>query len=180
MIVWLNGTFGSGKTTTSASLTKLEPTWRPFDPEAVGYMLADNLKDHEVSDFQQYPPWRRLVPIVADEIVRFTGQQELVAAQTVLVESYWEEIRSGLASRGHESFHVILDADAETLHARIDTDKALPKGVRPWRHQHVDTYLAALPWLATCADLIIDTVTSDATGVATVVRDAVRARLNGG
>ena len=65
-------------------------------------MLANNLADHTVTDFQQYPSWRPLVPVVADEIVRVTGQ-ELVAAQSLLVEDYWCDISTGLTDSGARS-----------------------------------------------------------------------------
>jgi broad-specificity NMP kinase len=172
VIVWLNGTFGVGKTTTSSRLVALSDQLRHFDPEWVGYMLANNLTDHTVSDFQQYPSWRRLVPVVADEVIRFTGQ-DLVAAQSVLVEDYWREITRGLADLGHDVFHVVLDADADTLHARIDSDDAEPERIRPWRHRHVEVYQAALTWLRPAADLVIDTVANDASGVARRIDAAV-------
>jgi hypothetical protein len=172
MIVWLNGTFGVGKTTTSGKLDAISDRWRRFDPEWVGYMLVNNLTDHAVSDFQQYPSWRRLVPVVADELIRFTGQ-DLIAAQSVLVEDFWHEIRTGLADLGHEVFHVVLDADADTLHARIDADRDEPDRIRPWRHRHVETYLDALTWLRPAADLVIDTVTDDPSGVAHRIEAAV-------
>lgn len=176
VIVWLNGTFGVGKSTTSRNLTALLPRCRQFDPESVGYMLADNLSDHAVTDFQQYPSWRRLVPVVADEIIRFTGQH-LVAAQTVLVEDYWREIEQGLTDLGHEVLHVVLDADAATLHARIDADCQEPEGVRPWRHRHVETYQSSRSWLGPAADLFVDTVSSDADCVAERVNAVVATRL---
>ncbi|MEQ6900046.1 ATP-binding protein [Nocardioides sp. YIM 152588] len=175
MILWLNGTFGVGKTTTGARLAEASPRFRHFDPEWVGYMLANNLADHQVSDFQHYPSWRRLVPVVADEIAGFTGQ-DLVAAQSVLVESYWHEIRGGLASLGHDVLHVVLDADAATLHARIDADDEEPERVRPWRHRHVDTYRSARSWLVDSADLVVDTATHDAAATAHRIIDAVAAR----
>jgi hypothetical protein len=53
VIIWLNGAFGCGKTTTAAELRSLIPSSRLFDPETVGYMLRPNLADHPVSDFQQ-------------------------------------------------------------------------------------------------------------------------------
>ncbi len=81
MIVWLNGTFGCGKTTTAAELRCLIPSSRVFDPETVGYMLQPNLADHPVTDFQHWPPWRRLVVATASELARFTGQH-LIAPQT--------------------------------------------------------------------------------------------------
>jgi deoxyadenosine/deoxycytidine kinase len=178
VIVWLNGSFGAGKTTTARSLVALTGQWRHFDPEWVGFMLANNLADHEVTDFQQYPSWRRLVPVVADEVIRFTGQ-DLVAAQSVLVESYWGELAQGLDSLGHEVFHVVLDADADTLHARIEADDEEPEHIRPWRHRHVETYEAALEWLRPEADLLVDTTRLDAAASAQLVHRAVAARLSG-
>lgn len=82
MIVWLNGTFGAGKTATGAELLPLVPGARLFDPETVGYMLRPNLADHPVSDFQDWPPWRPLVVATATELARYTGEH-LIAAQTV-------------------------------------------------------------------------------------------------
>lgn len=83
MIIWLNGTFGVGKTTVGKLLTARDSRLRMFDPEWVGYMVANNLIDHRVNDFQQLQPWRTLTPLVADELIRFTGQH-LVAVQSVL------------------------------------------------------------------------------------------------
>jgi len=40
VIIWLNGTFGCGKTSTAAELHFLVPFSRLFDPETVGYPLA--------------------------------------------------------------------------------------------------------------------------------------------
>ena len=44
-MIWINGTFGVGKTTTAEALVEAEPALRLFDPEAVGYMLMHVLKD---------------------------------------------------------------------------------------------------------------------------------------
>jgi hypothetical protein len=83
VIVWLNGTFGAGKTATAAALVPLIPEARLFDPETVGYMLQPNLADHPVSDFQHWAPWRPLVVATATELARYTGEH-LIAAQTIL------------------------------------------------------------------------------------------------
>jgi hypothetical protein len=176
VIVWLNGAFGVGKTTTARELVARSAGLRTFDPEWVGYMLAHNLSDHEVTDFQHYPSWRKLVPVVADEVLRHTGQ-DLVAVQSVLVEDYWRELHDGLTRLGHEVFHVVLDADRNSLHARIDADEEELERIRPWRHRHVDVYLEALEWLRPSADLVVDTGTLDATTVAGRIHAAVTARL---
>lgn len=170
-IIWINGTFGAGKTTTAGKLLELTEGTRLFDPEHVGYMLSANLGDQQFTDFQQLPPWRTLVPVVMDEIVRFAGQH-LIAVQTVLVESYWRELEDGLRSRGHDVLHVLLDADAETLHTRIDAD---PEGVdiRPWRHDHVTPYQSARPWLTTSADLVVDTTKHPASATAEQIAEAL-------
>jgi broad-specificity NMP kinase len=36
MLVWLNGTFGVGKTTTAIALVEADDRYRLFDPEQVG------------------------------------------------------------------------------------------------------------------------------------------------
>lgn len=65
MIIWLNGTFGAGKTTTAAALIPMLGGFPVFDPETVGYMLAPNVADLRVSDFQHWPAWRPLVVATA-------------------------------------------------------------------------------------------------------------------
>ena len=64
MILWLNGTFGVGKTTTSRCIAEVSAEWHPFDPEWVGYMLRANLDGVPFDDFQDLAAWRRLVPHV--------------------------------------------------------------------------------------------------------------------
>jgi hypothetical protein len=103
MIIWLNGTFGSGKTSIAGELHSLVPMSRVFDPETVGYMLAPNLADRPVADFQHWPPWRPLVAATATELARFTGQH-LIAPQTIMVRAYLEGILfPACATRGWRS-----------------------------------------------------------------------------
>lgn len=155
MIIWLNGTFGAGKTTTGALLTQKSHKLRSFDPESVGYMLRPNLTDHPVSDFRHWESWRVLIPIVADELIRFSGQS-LVAAQTVLEENYWDELEAGLSERGHEVFHVLLEAEESSLRGRIEADQA-EVAAKHWRLDHIAKFAMARPWLAARADLCLDT-----------------------
>ena len=117
VIVWLNGTFGTGKTATAAALVPLIPEARLFDPETVGYMLQPNLADHPVSDFQHWAPWRPLVVATAIELARHTGEH-LIAPQTILNRDYLAEIVTGLRAAGAAVFHVLLDASDDTLRRR--------------------------------------------------------------
>ena len=152
MIVWLNGTFGCGKTTTAAELRSLIPSSRLFDPETVGYMLRPNLADHPVSDFQHWPPWRPLVVATATELARFTGQH-LIAPQTILTRAYLEQIFAGLRDAGLPVFHVVLDADEDILRQRIqDSPEA-----QAWRLAHLAEYRASRSWMIPAADLVVDT-----------------------
>lgn len=176
VIIWINGTFGAGKTTTGTLLAELDHRLRAFDPEWVGYLLRSNLADHQVNDFQEFESWRRLVPIVADEIVRSTGQS-LVAIQTVLDEGYWRELESGLTGLGHEVFHVVLEADDDVTRQRIETDE-IETTARRWRLDHLPTYAAARAWLVARADLLLDTSDISPAEAAERVWAAVSARID--
>jgi hypothetical protein len=74
VIVWLNGTHGAGKTTTSVLLRPLLPDSRVFDAEKVGEMLTDITPGLGATDnFQQWPPWRQLVVETARHVLDYTG-----------------------------------------------------------------------------------------------------------
>jgi hypothetical protein len=145
MIVWLNGTFGVGKTTTSKKLTALLPGARIFDSESVGSMLQPVLTDIPVRDFQDHPPWRTLVVQTATQLLRYVGGI-LVVPQSVLVRSYWAELAAGLAEAGVPVRHFVLHADPAELTRRIEHDSQ-EAGARQWRLDHIADYTAALPWL---------------------------------
>lgn len=168
VIVWVNGTFGVGKTTTGRLLVRQDPHLRLFDPEWVGYMVVNNLTDHDVKDFQDLAPWRRLTPLVADELMRFTGQ-DLVVVQTVLNESYWHELESGFAEQGQSILHVVLEAEGAVMQRRITEDQEEAQAT-DWRLKHLRIYDLARPWLVGKADLVLDTSALTKTQVADKVR----------
>ncbi len=175
VIVWVNGTFGVGKTTT-AKLISDRTSWRAFDPEHVGYLLATNLRDLNVDDFQDLPPWRALVPAVADQIFRFTGSTAMVAVQSVLVENYWAELSAGLTARGLPTFHVLLDCEEKELRRRIKSDE-VEKQALQWRLDHIADFERARGWMTPSADLVIDTTEMTPGGVAQLVIDAAKQAL---
>jgi AAA domain len=168
VIVWLNGTFGCGKTTTAAELRSLIPSSRLFDPEAVGYMLRPNLADHPVSDFQHWPPWRSLVVATATELARFTGQH-LIAPQTILTRAYLEQIFAGLREAGLRVFHVLLDADEEILRQRI---QGSPEA-QARRLAHLAEYRASRSWMILAADVVVNTGRRTPSSAAHQIADAL-------
>jgi hypothetical protein len=155
VIIWLNGTFGVGKTSTADRLAALIPDGRVFDPETVGAMLRANLADRPVSDFQDWPAWPPLVATALIEITRMTGQN-VIAPQTVLKREHLDQVLVPLRVAGLEVFQVLLDADEAVLRSRIEgSDEAMA-----WRLDHLDEYKAARSWMAELADLVVDTVAS--------------------
>lgn len=173
MIVWLNGPFGVGKTTTSRLLQE-RAGWPVFDPEHVGYLVGGHFRDIDHDDFQDLPPWRALVPKVADELLRHRGTDLLLAVQTVVREDYWSELAGGFAALGHTMFHVVLDCDATVLRDRIRADEVERDALR-WRLDHVERFGEARAWLRSSADLVIDTSATPADDVAEAIVEALRA-----
>jgi hypothetical protein len=155
VIIWLNGTFGVGKTSTAQRLAAMVPDSRVFDPEAVGQMLRGVLVDRPVGDFQDWPAWRPLVAASLIEITRMTGQH-VVVPQTVLKREYFDQIFGQLRAADVDTFHVVLDAADAVLRNRIETsDEA-----REWRLTHLDEYQDARSWMTEAADYVADTAAS--------------------
>jgi len=171
MIVWINGAFGAGKSTTASVLTEQVPTLRLFDPEHVGYMLSANLGGVDFADFQDLAAWRTLVPAVARHIAELT-QQQLLAVQTVLVEEYWCELLAGLRAHDFDVFHVVLDVDDAALETRIRGDEH-ERQAEGWRLDHAVTYRAQREWMVSAADLVVDTTSMSASQAAAAIGAAL-------
>jgi shikimate kinase len=175
VIIWLNGTFGAGKTTTGRRLAERLANARHFDPEEVGYLLRETLGDHEFRDFQDLAPWRELVPVVTESVARFTGQH-LIAVQTVLREDYWRELTEGFERTRLDIFHVLLHVDSDVLVQRIKADTVEARACQ-WRLDHVSDYEKARPWMEAAADLILDTTDVPAAEVAELIAVEAEQRM---
>jgi shikimate kinase len=154
VIIWLNGAFGAGKTTTANQLAGRLADARHFDPELVGYLLMTALSDHEFTDFQELRPWRELVPVFTEKIAGFTGQN-LIAVQTVMREDYWRELAHGFSRTSLAIYHVLLHVDSDVLAERISADEVEAKACQ-WRLDHIGEYEKARPWMEQAADLVVD------------------------
>lgn len=181
MIVWLNGAFSTGKTSTARELTELIPDSTLYDPEVIGGALRCLMPPKrmgEVGDFQDLPIWRRLVADAAAALLAEVGGV-LVVPMTLLRQDYRDEIFGALASRRIPVRHVLLTLDETILRARIanreeyENDPERSESVRRWALDHIAPYRAALPWLR--ADTFaVDTGGLTPREVAERVAEAVR------
>ncbi|MEV0535471.1 NUDIX domain-containing protein [Kitasatospora sp. NPDC050463] len=162
MIVWVNGTFGAGKTTACRELVELLPGSTLFDPELVGFGLRNLLPADRlaaVSDFQDLPAWRRLVPETAAALLGEVPGP-LVVPMTLLREDYRDEIFGSLASNGITVHHLVLDPEETILRARITQRDECPGDpersarVRQWCLEHLPRYRAARRWLIEDARMV--------------------------
>ncbi|MDX3853869.1 NUDIX hydrolase [Streptomyces sp. AK02-01A] len=162
MIVWINGAFGAGKTSTARELIDLIPNSTVYDPELIGGELARLLPQKrlaEVSDYQDLPIWRRLVMDTAAALLAEVGGM-LVVPMTLLRQEYRDEIFGGLASRRIPVRHVLLTTDETILRGRIaareviEGDPEANERARQWCYEHIEPYRAALGWLTGDAHVI--------------------------
>ncbi|MFI9822641.1 NUDIX domain-containing protein [Streptomyces sp. NPDC052013] len=181
-VVWINGAFGAGKTTTARELIELIPNSTLFDPEVIGAALAHLLPPKrlaEVGDYQDLPIWRRLVIDTAAAMLTELGGT-LVVPMTLLRQEYRDEIFGGLAARRIPVRHVLL-APAETiLRERIagrEVPQDLPDGeirVRQWSYDHIEPYKTALASWLTADAYPVDTGALSPYDAAVRIAEAVR------
>ncbi|MCZ1011061.1 NUDIX hydrolase [Streptomyces lydicus] len=181
MIVWLNGTFGAGKTTTAHELLDLLPGSTLYDPELLGSglrMMLPAKRFEEIDDYQDLPAWRRMVVDTAAALLTEVPGP-LVTPMTLLRQEYRDEIFGALAARRIPVRHVLLHADETILRARI-TDREDTSGdagdaaSTPRRSlEHLGPYADALRWLQGDAH-VVDTTRLTPRQTAERVAEAVR------
>jgi len=183
VIVWVNGAFGAGKTSTARELVDLIPNSTLYDPELTGgalRLLLPPKRLAEVSDFQDLPIWRRLVVDTAAALLAEVGGV-LVVPMTLLRQEYRDEIFGGLAARRIEVRHVLLAPDETILRDRIEQrvehpgDPEADARARRWCLDRIEPYRAARDgWLAADA-YTVDNSALTAGETARTVADAVAA-----
>lgn len=181
MIVWLNGTFGAGKTTAAHELLDLLPGSTLYDPEILGTGLRLMLpakRFEQVDDYQDLPSWRRMVVDTAAALLTEVPGP-LVTPMTLLRQEYRDEIFGALAARRIPVRHVLLHAEETILRTRIahrderPGDDATNESVRRWCLAHLGPYAAALPWLTSDAH-VVDTTRLSPRQTAERVAEALR------
>lgn len=119
MILWLNGSFGAGKTTVAHELQRRLPDAFVYDPENVGYFLRKNAPEVcRTEDFQDVPLWRAFNYETLKWIAG-TYPGVILAPMTLNRQQYFDEIIGRLVQDGVPMRHIILWADRETLLKRL-------------------------------------------------------------
>ncbi|MGW3013507.1 NUDIX domain-containing protein [Streptomyces sp. NPDC001219] len=181
MIVWLNGAFGAGKTSTAHELLDLLPGSTLYDPELLGSGLRLMLpakRFEEIDDYQDLPAWRRMVVDTAAALLTEVPGP-LVAPMTLLRQEYRDEIFGALAARRIPVRHVLLHTEETILRTRIAQREEIPgdaatnQSVRRWCLEHLGPYADALPWLRGDAH-VVDTTRLTPRQAAEQVAEAVR------
>lgn len=141
MIIWINGAFGSGKTSAAYELARRTPGSFVYDPEEIGYFLRKRLPGGMLTDdFQDEPLWREMNYSL---LKRVSGAYEgmLIVPMTVVNSHYFAEIIGKLRSDGVRVRHFALCASREVLLKRL---KYRGDGRKSWPAEQIDRCVAAL------------------------------------
>ena len=120
MIIWLNGAFGSGKTTVAFELNKRLSKSFVYDPENLGSFIRHNIpKNLHKDNFQDHDQWRYfnydLLKYVAES---YDGI--IIVPMTIINIEYYQEIIERLKKDGIRLDHYILYANKKTLNRRLN------------------------------------------------------------
>ncbi|MFH9983336.1 AAA family ATPase [Streptomyces sp. NPDC017179] len=148
MIVWVNGAFGSGKSTLVDELRSRWPAAMVFDPEMVGYVLRETVAV-PTGDFQDLRLWRRQVAHLAVGLVE-EYQRPVLVPMTLVNPEYVEEIFGVLKAAGIVVHHFFLKVSEEVLVKRIDERSFTPddpeqdERVRQWCKAKIEACTTAM------------------------------------
>jgi hypothetical protein len=178
LIVWVNGAFGSGKSTLVDELRPRWPGALVYDPEMVGYVLRE-IVEVPTGDFQDLRLWRRQVANLAVGLVEEYRRPVLVP-MTLVNPGYVGEIFSTLKDAGIDVHHFFLKVSREVLEKRIDGrihapgDPEREERVRRWCKDRIEPCMAAADTLPS------DTVFLDGELTPQELADQLLARIGAG
>lgn len=140
-VLWVNGSFSSGKSTVAAFLVERLGAAFLLDPELIGVALRDHVVPPSLypGDFQDLALWRSFTrDAVAEAAERFDGF--IVVPMTIARADYFNEVIGAAADRVRLD-HFTLMASKETILGREATRRDDTGG---WAQRTVDRVLPAL------------------------------------
>jgi hypothetical protein len=119
MIIWINGAFGSGKTSAAFELNRRLENSFVYDPENVGFFIRRNFpSEFSKGDFQDIPLWRemnyKLIKLLTE---KYGGT--LIVPMTLVNPEYYDEIIGRLEKDGVHIRHFILYASKNEILRRL-------------------------------------------------------------
>ncbi|WP_026081200.1 AAA family ATPase [Paenibacillus sp. PAMC 26794] len=141
MIIWINGAFGSGKTTIAYELNRRIPNSFVYDPENVGFFIRKNVPKRILKgDFQDHAIWREINFSILHTISNeFPGI--IIIPMTIVNPQYFNEIITKLKSNGVVVNHFTLIANRETLLKRL---KSRGDNKNSWPAKQIDRCISIL------------------------------------
>ena len=141
MIIWINGAFGSGKSSVADVINKRIDNSFVYDPEDVGQFLWRVFPDEmsRKGNFQHINMWREFNYKILKHINdNYSGT--IIAPMTIYIKQYYDEIIGSLINDGVIVKHFILTATKQTILSRL-----LKRGCdeNNWTAQHIDVCLNA-------------------------------------
>ena len=123
MIVLINGSFGSGKSTVARILRNQFAGSVLYDPEWAGLLLRHparllKLEGSGTDDFQDIRLWRRSV-IYGARLFRFPFSGPLIVPMTFTERGYFDEVVDGLRNRDSNVRMFCLRASLRTIKDRL-------------------------------------------------------------
>jgi len=149
VIIFVNGPFGVGKTTTVAALARYMPDALVIDPEAVGHMLWRQLPDAlHTEEFELEPVWPSVTRCVIEAVHRTYGRTVLVP-MTIARPPVFAELVGALRAGRHDVHHFTLLATAPTIRDRLRRRGEGPDrwGELSWEGLQVERCLESLAQL---------------------------------
>lgn len=118
MLLWINGPFGGGKSSTARELHRRLPGSLMSDPEQFGFGFQRMLPAGLRGDFQDFAAWRQGVHEVLDLILR-SADGPVIVPMTLIEPGYFAEVVGRLTSDGHDVRHFALLAEARVIELRL-------------------------------------------------------------
>jgi hypothetical protein len=136
LIIFINGPFGVGKTTTAELVAKRLGRAAIFDPEFIGMLLHRFLRDISgVEDFQDYKLWAPLTVMSARLMSRW-AKRPVIIPMTISHKARWNYIMRGVRAHDNEVVCIRLTCSEDTLRQRI-LDRPHEGGPHEWCLNHI-------------------------------------------
>lgn len=119
MVIWINGAYGSGKSSLAKKIKELNSNFIIFDAEEVGNAIRNNMEEVDYKiEFPEYPIWREFVVKLIIEIKKISKKNILVP-MTILNKNYMDEIKEELENYGVDFVTFILDVNEDDITKRL-------------------------------------------------------------